>query len=60
MNVFIVKSGIVTDFDVRWINLRAFKTLDSAEAFAAETEKQIPAADLDVNEFVEIDILTLE
>ena len=60
MNVFIVKSGIVNDFDVRWLNLRAFKNLDDAKAFAAEVEKQIPAEDLDMNEFVEIDTLTLE
>lgn len=60
MNVFIVKSGFVNDFDVRWLNLRAFKNLDDAKAFAAEVEKQIPAEDLDMNEFVEIDTLTLE
>ena len=60
MNVFIVKSGIVNDFDVRWLNLRAFKNLDDAKAFAAEVEKQIPVEDLDMNEFVEIDTLTLE
>ena len=60
MNVFIVKSGFVNDFDVRWLNLRAFKNLDDAEAFAAEVEKQIPVEDLDIVEFVEIDTLTLE
>ena len=60
MNVFIVKSGFVNDFDVRWLNLRAFKNLDDAKAFAAEVEKQIPVKDLDMNEFVEIDTLTLE
>ena len=60
MNVFIVKSGFVNDFDVRWLNLRAFKNLDDAKAFAAEVEKQIPVEDLDMNEFVEIDTLTLE
>ena len=60
MNVFIVKSGFVNDFDVRWLNLRAFKNLDDAKAFAAEVEKQIPVEDLDMIEFVEIDTLTLE
>ena len=60
MNVFIVKSGFVNDFDVRWLNLRAFKNLDDAVAFAAEVEKQIPVEDLDIVEFVEIDTLTLE
>ena len=60
MNVFIVKSGFVNDFDVRWLNLRAFKNLDDAKAFAAEVEKQIPVEDLDIVEFVEIDTLTLE
>lgn len=60
MNVFIVKSGFVNDFDVRWLNLRAFKNLDDAKAFAAEVEKQIPVEDLDMTEFVEIDTLTLE
>jgi len=60
MNVFIVKSGIAEDFDVRWVNIKAFKTMADAEDYAAIIEKQIPAADLDVNEFVEIDTLTLE
>jgi hypothetical protein len=60
MNVFIVKSGFVNDFDVRWLNLKAFKNYDDAKAFVDEVEKQIPAADLDVVEFVEIDTLTLE
>jgi hypothetical protein len=60
MNVFIVKSGFARDFDVRWVNLKAFKNLDDAEAFADEVEKQIPVEDLDEVEFVEIDTLTLE
>jgi hypothetical protein len=60
MNVFIVKSGFVNDFDVRWLNLKAFKNYDDAKAFADEVEKQIPVEDLDVVEFVEIDTLTLE
>ena len=60
MNVFIVKSGFVNDFDIKWVNLKAFKNKDDADDFAAKIEKQIPAEDLDMNEFVEIDILTLE
>lgn len=60
MNVYIVKSGIVNDFDIQWLNLKAFKTLTDAKVFAKEVEKQILPADLDETEFVHIDELTLE
>lgn len=59
MNVYIVKSGIMNDFDIQWLNLKAFKTLTDAKVFAAEVEKQIHPDNLDETEFVYIDELTL-
>jgi len=57
MEVFLVKSGCMTDVGYHWVNLKAFDNNDAAVAFANSVEKQIPEDSED--EFVEIEVFTL-
>ena len=56
MEVYLVKSGCMTDVGYHWENLAVFDNNDAAVAFARKTEKQIdPKALRDETELVEIE-----
>ena len=59
MEVYLVKSGCMTDVGYHWENLAVFDNNDAAVAFARKTEAQIKPEDLDETESVEIECFTL-
>ena len=59
MEVYLVKSGCMTDVGYHWENLAVFDNNDAAVAFARNAEKQIKPEDLDETESVEIECFTL-
>ena len=59
MEVYLVKSGCMTDVGLHWQNLAVFDEHDAAVDFAKKTESQIDPEDLDETESVEIECFTL-
>jgi hypothetical protein len=60
MEVYLVKSGCMTDVGYHWENLAVFDNNDAAVAFARKTEAQIKPEDLDETESVEIEVFTVK
>ena len=60
MEVYLVKSGCMTDVGYHWENLAVFDNNDAAVSFARKTEAQIKPEDLDETESVEIEVFTVK